>query len=174
MDPDILFEEEQQFSRKSAKGAVTVIGVLLLGGVLIAFVSGKAIGQTAISSFALVFLALAVLSYILDKSKLSLQIREDGIYVRLSPFHRKFQVYSWEVIDLAYVRNYDGLREFGGWGLKMGASGTSYTTSGDIGLQLVLSNNNRLLIGTQQAGRLADILHRLGKLDFPPDSIFRP
>lgn len=174
MNEGILFEEEQRFSQKSVKGTVNVLAVLLVGGTLITFFSGKDAGKDTIGVLALIFLVLAILSYVLNKSKLTLQIRDDGVYVKFSPFHRNFQIYNWDAIASAYIRNYDGFREFGGWGLKMGPNGTSYSVNGDIGLQLVFTNSNRLLIGTQQAADLAEALRLFGKLDFPPDSFFRP
>lgn len=174
MGSEIVLEEEQQLSRKSVKGTVNVIAVILLGAMMISVFSGKEAGRDAVGLFALIFLVLAGIGYLLNRSKLTTQIREDGIYVKFSPFHRRFQVYSWDTISQLYIRRYNGFREFGGWGLKIGPHGSCFSVSGDIGIQLVLSNNSRILIGTQQAEAIAEELRKLGKLNFPSDSFFRP
>ncbi|RNC85154.1 MAG: hypothetical protein ED556_10190 [Winogradskyella sp.] len=69
--------------------------------------------------------------------------------------HLRFKIIKWSEIDKAYIRKYDALSEYGGWGLKGGAlwnkaKGTAINISGDIGIQLELKNGKKLLIGTQQ------------------------
>ena len=82
--------------------------------------------------------------------------------------------------------------EYGGWGKRNGIAGgnkwykmkfsigkvrfpqfesnnIAYNMSGNIGLQLVLNNNKRILIGTQKPEDLSDVLKRLGKLKSEQD-----
>jgi hypothetical protein len=63
-----------------------------------------------------------------------------------------------------YVRKYKPLAEFGGWGLRFGVSGKAYNISGNKGLQLELTNNKKLLIGTQKPEELSEALNKIGKL----------
>ena len=67
----------------------------------------------------------------------------------------KFSPISGIVLkDKAYIRKYDALTEYGGWGIKGGKfwkkdKGTAVNVSGDIGIQLELKSGKKLLIGTQ-------------------------
>ena len=86
--------------------------------------------------------------------KLKTRIDEKGIHYRFIPFHLKTQLIPWSDIDKIYVRNYDPISEYGGWGIKGGSlwnkkKGTAVNVKGDVGIQLELKNNKKLLIGTQ-------------------------
>lgn len=58
------------------------------------------------------------------------------------------------------MRTYSPLSEYGGWGYK-GGLGKAYSTGGRQGLQLVLANGDRLLLGTQRPAEMRLILGRL-------------
>ncbi|NRA92264.1 MAG: hypothetical protein HRU26_06195 [Psychroserpens sp.] len=86
--------------------------------------------------------------------KLKTRIDEKGIHYRFIPFHLKTQLIPWSDIDKIYVRNYNPISEYGGWGIKGGSlwnkkKGTAVNVKGDVGIQLELKNNKKLLIGTQ-------------------------
>lgn len=85
--------------------------------------------------------------------KLKTRIDEKGVYYQYLPFHFSCRFLPWNSISKCYVRNYDAIFEYGGWGLKFSfrkSKGKSFTVKGDVGLQLLLSNGKHLLIGTQK------------------------
>lgn len=85
--------------------------------------------------------------------KLKTRIDEKGIYYQYLPFHFSSRFIPWNSISKCYVRNYNAILEYGGWGLKFSFrknKGKSFTVKGDIGLQLLLKNGKHLLIGTQK------------------------
>lgn len=85
--------------------------------------------------------------------KLKTRIDEKGVYYQYLPFHFSYRFLPWNMIAKCYVRNYDAIFEYGGWGLKFSfrkSKGKSFTVKGDIGLQLLLKNGKHLLIGTQK------------------------
>jgi len=56
----------------------------------------------------------------------------------------------------------NAVREFGGHGLKKTLkNGTSYTLSGNVGLQLYFVGGKKLLIGTQKKQALEYAMHKL-------------
>jgi len=86
--------------------------------------------------------------------RLTTRIDENGIHYKFFPFHLKFKTINWNDINKAYIRKYDALTEYGGWGIKGGKfwkkeGGTAINVSGNIGIQLELKNGKKLLIGTQ-------------------------
>lgn len=85
--------------------------------------------------------------------KLKTRIDEKGVYYQYLPFHFSYRFLPWNTISKCYVRNYDAIFEYGGWGLKFSfrkSRGKSFTVKGDVGLQLELMNGKKILIGTQK------------------------
>ena len=83
--------------------------------------------------------------------QLTTEVRDDGIYIRFSPFHRTFRRIAFTEIKQCKVRTYKPIREYGGWGIRVRCQGKAYNVSGDRGVQIELLNGNRLLIGSQRA-----------------------
>lgn len=69
----------------------------------------------------------------------------------------------------AFVRTYDPLREYGGWGIRYGVGGRAFNMRGSEGVQLVLRSGQRVLIGSQRARELADAVQDLTGCSSQPD-----
>ena len=74
-------------------------------------------------------------------------IDDDGIEITFIPFAYK-KKWNWDDIGQSYIRTY-GLMDFGGWGYRISGEGKAYNTKGKYGVQLVLKNGSRIMIGTQ-------------------------
>ena len=95
--------------------------------------------------------------------KLRTRIDETGINFRFLPFHLSNKHIAWSELKSAYVRNYEAISEYGGWGMKGGklwnkSKGVSYTTKGDIGIQLELQSGKKILLGTQRVEEAKQVL----------------
>lgn len=98
------------------------------------------------------------LPWLIASAQLITLIDKQGISYRFKPFHRKFKTLLWSDIATAFVRKYKPLAEYGGWGIRFGLSGKAFNTSGNEGIQLVLKNNKKLLIGTHKRLEAKEIL----------------
>jgi len=146
-----VFKEEQRFTQ-------TWIIVLVMSGAIIPLfiiLDEYLKNDTAYSTWEWVLiLGLTLLApAIIFVFKLYTRIDESGIHYKYFPFHFRFKTIPWEDIAKAYVRTYDAISEYGGWGLKGGvfwkkSKGTAINVSGDIGIQLELKNGKKILIGT--------------------------
>ena len=109
---------------------------------------------------AILFVDCLVLLLIFS-SKLNVEINKEEIHYRWFPFHFKTQHILWKNVLNAEVRKYSPLREYGGWGIKGSLKNRAYNVDGNIGLQLVLLNGKRILIGTKQSDKLEALLYDL-------------
>lgn len=98
-------------------------------------------------------LILGLVMILLAILELRTSISEDGLEVKFWPFGRK-RIFKSE-IKRAVVRKYSPLREFGGWGYRIGPAGKAFNMYGSQGLQLEMQNGDKLLIGTQRPEELA-------------------
>lgn len=87
-------------------------------------------------------------------------ITTDSVTIYFFPLLLKPKVFRWADIEQAYVRRYNPLGEYGGWGIKGWGSkhGKAYNVKGDKGLQLVLQDGRKILIGTQHIQDLEQLL----------------
>ena len=91
--------------------------------------------------------------------KLETSIDEEGITYRFVPFHIKSRFKSWKEIKSATIRKYNPIREYGGWGYRISfTKRKALNTKGNKGVQLIFSDGNELLIGTQHPEKIQAIL----------------
>jgi len=86
--------------------------------------------------------------------KLEVFIDKVGIHYRFFPLIWKTETLKQDEKDEYKVRKYNPIGEYGGWGIKSGLSknvGKAYNVSGNMGLQLILTNDKKVLFGTQKA-----------------------
>ena len=112
--------------------------------------------------------AVTVLAYsLIFALKLKTRIDEKGITYQFSPIHLKPKVIPWQNISKCYVREYSPILEYGGWGLRglfrskllrMGEKGKAYNVRGTIGIQLVLVDESKILIGTQKTEQAKEVV----------------
>ncbi|VXC14281.1 MULTISPECIES: hypothetical protein [Chryseobacterium] len=98
--------------------------------------------------------------------RLETKIDGQGISVRFFPFQITFRYYPWRNIKKAYVRKYSPLTEYGGWGMRQGlfGKGKAYNVKGNKGLQIILNDEKKVLIGTQKQNELKQYLENSKKV----------
>jgi Family of unknown function (DUF6141) len=92
--------------------------------------------------------------------RLITQVARGWLIVRLYPF--KSTRIDLAQITEAEVREYAAIREYGGWGVRVGPTGKAYTAFGNQGVQLWLTDGRRILIGTQRIEELGAALRLAG------------
>lgn len=154
-----VFKETQRFTQT---WLLLLIAVSLIVPIAI-LVKTYNDGQMSLESLLLTGVMILASSAIIFIFKLTTRIDEIGIHYKFSPIHFSFKTIRWNSINKAYVRTYDPIGEYGGWGLKGGwlwnkSKGTAINISGDIGIQLELNNGTKLLIGTQKKEQAIQVL----------------
>ena len=143
-----VFKEEQRFTQLWLVVLIIFSTIVPVGIILTEAKSMES--SELVIALSVVILAPAIIFLF----KLKTRIDEKGIHYRFIPFHLKTQIIPWSNINKIYVRNYDPISEYGGWGITGGSlwnkkKGTAVNVKGDVGIQLELKNNKKLLIGTQ-------------------------
>lgn len=145
-----LFREEQRFRQK------WLWAILIISS---AFLTEKvyATGNLEYIIALVVFMSVIILVIIV---RLETAIEKDGIYFRFYPFHQSFRKVEWSELSYIYVRQYNSLLEYGGWGIRwsLWGNGKALSVSGNWGLQLLFKSGMKLLIGTQNPYIIKDIL----------------
>lgn len=162
MPGDILFQEKQCFGKESVRKFLFILSAIFLLSMLVRLLITKTLDDSLITAAFGGFLFSIIIAIILSFC-LTTQIKQDGIYVSYFPFFsgKKFR---WDDIQEAYLRKYNALAEYNGWGIKFGPSGNVYNVRGNIGLQLIFYDGSRLLIGTEKPDEITVVLQKLGRL----------
>ncbi len=160
-----LFTEKQRFRQKWIIIMFLLTFIIAVWGIVQQIILGIPFGNNPAPNHLLfIFLLIPLLIFIIFFS-LTLHTRVDnnGITYRFAPIHRKERLIKWSSIKEIYVRKYKPIAEYGGWGFRRGRGGIAFNTSGNMGLQLVLINGKKILIGTQKSDELDFVLKKLGK-----------
>jgi hypothetical protein len=156
-----VFKEEQRFTQTWLIVLLTV-SIMIPIAIIVQEYLKKNTKMTT-NEFGLSLAGILVTVLFIFLFKLSTRIDEKGIHYQFFPFHFSLKTITWAEIKTAKVRNYNPIGEFGGWGIKGGSlwnksKGKAISISGDIGIQIVLKNDKKLLIGTQREGDAKRVL----------------
>jgi len=120
----------------------------LLGGISLLMIVLGLISWGAL----LVVGAVATLLYSI---RLQTEVRADGIYLKMWPFHRSFRRILWAEIERYESKQYGPLRQFGGWGIRWVPGKLAYNVSGDRGIWIERANGRTVLVGSQHPEEFA-------------------
>jgi Family of unknown function (DUF6141) len=146
------FKETQRIRLWWLWAFVGILNVLFLYAFLRQVIFNKPFGSIAapnglLAGLAIFSLLLLVFLFLLQ---LRTRIDETGIHYKFSPFHLKYTTITWYNVSDAYMRQYEPLYEFEGWGIRGNEKNKAISMSGKFGLQLVLRNGGKLIIGTRK------------------------
>ena len=106
------------------------------------------------------FISVIVIFSIFYFSQLKTIIDDDGIKVKFGWLMKNYRMINWDEVDEVFIRKYNPLDDYGGWGIKHGRKGKALNVKGNKGLQLFLSSKEKLLIGTQKPQELQAFLEQ--------------
>ena len=161
------FHEEQQFRQPwlwlLLLATTITIGGIFIYGMYIQLYLGHPWGDRPMSDTMLIIVSTlsisltAGLTLLFLKLKLIIEVNAAGIHIRFYPLTSR--TIRFEDITSCKARAYNPIREYGGWGIRIGRNGKAYNVYGNTGVQLEFADALPLLIGSQQAEDLADIIN---------------
>ena len=166
---DLIFREVQTFSLSLRYLLVVLmaISIIILGVALWETITKPQTPDIFVSVLLSIVaiavpIAVTILFFVL---RLETEVRSDGLYVRFYPLHIRHKKFTAQDLTEHYCRTYKPIREYGGWGIRCNftGKGKAYNVSGNKGVQLVLSNGKKLLIGSQKPDELVTAMDRILK-----------
>lgn len=105
--------------------------------------------------------------YVVTKNSFSIKIDVTGINYRYWPFARN-KFLAWQQIEKLYIRKFDALGEYGGWGYRYRLwfkfKDKAYIfNDANLGLQIELANNKKILFSTSKLEELTLFLINIKK-----------
>ena len=168
MESEILFTESQKFEQPWIWIILLGVNGLLIFAIIKLVFDGQQFGNNSLNNFVLItaFVITMSLTVLIFSLRLDTHLRKDGVYVQFFPFHQTFRYFPWDKIEKSYIRQYNPITEYGGWGLRTGlfGKGKAFNVSGNKGLQLEFTNKEKLLIGTNKPAELNEALDKIGQL----------
>ena len=158
----LIFREDQRFCQPWLMLIIVIIPLIYIFSIIDMILWNESSDLTSASNIATLFVGLVIgtgLPALFLLTRLTTEVRADGIYVRFSPFHRSYRNVSQNLVSYE-IRQYRPIREYGGWGIRGGKRNGAYNVRGNMGLQLMYANSSRLLIGTQRPGELIAAVHK--------------
>ncbi len=157
------FEEEQRFRQPWIWAIVllSVVGLLVVFGygLIQQLILKEPFGDNPASDTGLIMAAVTVFvlgggsTLLLYKIKLVTKVDSNSLHILFFPLRRRdiplSEIAHWE------ARTYNPIRDYGGWGIKVGRRGWAYNVSGNRGVELQLTNGKKLLIGSQRPEQLS-------------------
>jgi hypothetical protein len=163
----IYFSETQRFKRWWAWLAMLAINGLFIYAIVQQIIFKKPFGNKPAPDFVLISLAIFFFLFLLFifSIKLKTVYSDEGIRYRFYPFQLTTTFIQWHQLNDAYLREYNSLYEYGGWGIRYGGknSGKAINTSQSCrtGLQLQFINGTKLLIGTKNPAALQKVVDEI-------------
>jgi hypothetical protein len=152
-DDNLVFYEKQKFSSLLCWVLVCslVVGVVII--VLVLAIQDSLDASVFVTAIlGGIVVPITIVAFFLV-TNLDTEVRSDRVRIRLFPFHIRHVEIAVENVSECYARTYKPIREYGGWGIRHGfrrGIGRAYNMSGNKGVQLVLKNGKKLLIGSQK------------------------
>ncbi|MCK4412249.1 MAG: hypothetical protein KAY32_01765 [Candidatus Eisenbacteria sp.] len=160
----VTFREVQRFRQPWLWALVLTTPAILLYAIVQQLVFGRPFGNNPSSDELLIAMGIllgAGLPLLFLSARLVTEVRAEGLHLRFHPFHRAGRRIAPEEIVSCEARSYSAIREYGGWGIRSGLHGKAYNVHGDQGVQLILRDGTRLLVGSQRAEELAAQINAL-------------
>ncbi|MCB2221593.1 MAG: hypothetical protein KQI35_14450 [Bacteroidetes bacterium] len=171
----VIFKEEQHYRPMR----VRLVLPLVMAAIFILYATGilqeyRKAGESVNSMLPIILIGAALMVLLilvmitLYRMKLITTIVEDGIYLRYPPLLTRERMIPASSIQHYEAREYRPRFEYGGHGyrvrgrlLRKRKYGIAFTASGKSGIQLILHDGRKILIGTQ---RETAFLHAMDKI----------
>jgi hypothetical protein len=150
------FREEQRFRKWWVWLIIGFVALFQWRTLLMQVVLGRPVGDNPAADWMVVLLWLLFgigFPLFFLYLRLAVTVTDQAVDIHFRPLVRR----AIPIADVARAeaRNYAALREYGGWGIRGRGDKRAYNVSGDRGVELILTDGRKVMIGSQRADELA-------------------
>jgi len=160
--PETLFEETLQFRQPQLWIPYLILFIVVMGSLTYFLFRSPSPGNLVIRLFipAICLLVLGGVATFLYISRLEVKVMPSGLQTRFFPLERSFRNLEWKDINQMQITTLRPMRDFGGWGLRLGRNSKAYIVTGSQSIGLELADGSRLYINTLEPERFLSALTR--------------
>ncbi|MFS4467600.1 hypothetical protein [Maribacter sp. 2210JD10-5] len=163
-----VFKEEQRFDHWWIKLVNFGLLAFLIYCAYNWYFLKKSVGNVEVNNYigqATVFISFVLPVLYLYSIKVKTIIDEAGIHYQFFPLHFTPKIIRWNEIHRCYVREYNPLKEYGGWGYRNPfGKNKAINVKGNQGIQIALKSGKKLLLGTQKEKDASKVIERYSKI----------
>lgn len=167
----MLFREDQRFRAWWLLAIVGFSSAIAIGGGILLIVGQVILGHplgtrpmpdglALAAGIAQTLIGLSLI-WLFFAMVLQVEVTPRGLFVRFFPFHWKVRQIDLSDVTAIQAVTYRPIRDYGGWGLRMGLHSRCYNVRGNEGVRIDYNRNFHLLIGSQHAKALEAALHTI-------------
>lgn len=145
METEVHFRETQRFRQPWLWGLLGVQTLRAFAGLL----RGKRSARETVGRLA----SLGAVALLLRVATLTTEVRDEGVYVKFTPFHRSFRRIPFSDLADVQATGYSLLR-YGGWGIRWSPSGIAYTVSERSGVRFERESGKSVFVGSSRPDEL--------------------
>ncbi len=149
-----VFHEVQKFDQWWFRLLIFAVFAITIGSVFMSLNEIKKDLNQIIVIFSATLITFIFIVIVLVYMKFETKINEQGIYYKFWPFILNYRLISWYDIKECYVKEYNPIVDYGGWGYRgftpFRNKGKAFNVKGNIGIQIVLNSGKKILLGTQK------------------------
>lgn len=162
-----IFKEVQRFDQWWLITLFVLVYAKITYDILRFFRETKEVNIGDLEEFIVPGIVIILVTILIFSLKLKSRIDENGISYQFFPIQLKAKNVPWESLKECNVRKYSPILEYGGWGFRgilklklfgLGKNGKAYNVRGNIGIQMVLKNGSKILVGTQEKEQAKQVL----------------
>ena len=123
---NIPYREVQYFRQVWLWVIILAISIFVIYAMVQQLILGRPFGDHPASDVGILIIGVIIgfaLPIFLFTSKLVTEVRKDGLYFRFFPFHLSLHKVLFQDLKRYEVRTYNGVKEYGGWGIRYGLKG---------------------------------------------------
>jgi len=159
--PNIYFKESQKVNLGWKWILFLGLYALMIWALLEQF-SEQKYDVTGVISIVFSIVIIIFFNILILYMKLETEMNEHSIRYQFKPFHRKPRIIELRDVSEIYLRQFKPYKEYGGYGIQRKIKyGQSYTVEGRNGLQIIMKNGKKILVGTQKSKELEALLKKL-------------
>ena len=165
MNTTTYFSEKQKVRQTWIFILVSIILLVWLWELVQQVILGIPLGQNPSPDWVILLIGLVPIFFVLLLIFLRLEtiVDEEGIHYRMWPLQGKFRTINKNEIAGWEVRKYRPMRDYGGWGIRIGfqKNAVAFNMSGNLGAMFKLKSGKQILIGTRRHKEMQMALEKL-------------